>query len=251
MYILVLRSLMFVASRKRFFMLLAGHCMDENEKLILNSWEINAKLWTRAIRDKQIESRAIVTDAAIINAALQLNPQTFLDVGCGEGWLCHELFSQGIDGWGVDVCGNLIQAAKHSGDYRFLVCSYSDLEWQKFGNIRHFSCLICNFSILGQSALSEVAEAGLNLLENRGYLIVQTLHPLIACGEYPYQDGWRETSSQGIADELFHPAPWYFRTIESWIKEFHAWNYRLLKLQEPCHPKTNKPISIIFVFQRQ
>ncbi|MEH2041848.1 MAG: hypothetical protein V7L12_00740 [Nostoc sp.] len=23
--------------------------------------------------------------------------------------------------------------------------------------------------------------------------------------------------------------PWYFRTLESWINEFHAWNYRLLK----------------------
>ncbi|WP_267921732.1 hypothetical protein [Nostoc favosum] len=23
--------------------------------------------------------------------------------------------------------------------------------------------------------------------------------------------------------------PWYFRTLESWIDEFHTWNYRLLK----------------------
>ncbi|MEH2202946.1 MAG: hypothetical protein V7K53_02540 [Nostoc sp.] len=24
--------------------------------------------------------------------------------------------------------------------------------------------------------------------------------------------------------------PWYFRTLESWINEFHAWNYRSLPL---------------------
>ncbi|MEH2330017.1 hypothetical protein [Nostoc sp.] len=53
--------------------------MDENEKRILDSWQMNAKLWTQAIRNKQIESRAIATDAAIVKAITQLNPRTFLE----------------------------------------------------------------------------------------------------------------------------------------------------------------------------
>lgn len=34
--------------------------MDENEKRIFDSWQMNAKLWTQAIREQQIESRAIL-----------------------------------------------------------------------------------------------------------------------------------------------------------------------------------------------
>lgn len=225
--------------------------MDENEERLIDSWNNNAKSWTRVIRNKQIESRVLVTDSAILETVIELNPQTFLDVGCGEGWLCRELFSKGIDGWGVDASADLIEAARHYGDSRFLLSLYSDLTSHRFGDTVHFSCLICNFSILGQWDLAQIASAGRSLLEERGKIIVQTLHPIIACGEAAYVDGWRETSWQGIGDEAFDPAPWYFRTVESWIEEFHARNYRLLKLREPCHPATNKPMSIIFVFERQ
>ena len=225
--------------------------MDENEEQIIDSWNKNALSWTRVIREKQIESRVLVTEKAILETVIELNPITFLDVGCGEGWLCRELFSKGIDGWGVDASADLIEAARHSGDSRFKVSLYSDLLSPRFGDVTHFSCLICNFSILGQRDLAQIAEAGRSLLEAHGKIVVQTLHPIIAGGEAAYVDGWRETSWQEIGDEAFHPAPWYFRTVESWIKEFHDWNYRLLILREPCHPATKKPISIIFVFERQ
>jgi 2-polyprenyl-3-methyl-5-hydroxy-6-metoxy-1,4-benzoquinol methylase len=225
--------------------------MNENEERLIDSWNNNAKSWTRVIREKQIESRVLVTDLAILETVIELNPKTFLDVGCGEGWLCRELFSKGIEGWGVDASADLIEAARHEGDSRFLVSLYSDLTSHRFGDTVHFSCLICNFSILGQRDLAQIASAGLCLLEDRGKIIVQTLHPIIACGEAAYADGWRETSWQGIGDEAFHPAPWYFRTVESWIEGFHAENYRLLNLREPCHPATKKPISIIFVFERE
>lgn len=232
-------------------MLFERCCMDENEKRILDSWQMNAKLWTQAIRNQQIESRAIATDAAIVKAITQLNPRTFLDIGCGEGWLSRQLFSLGIDGWGVDFCADLIETAKDSGDSRFVVCSYSDLASQRFSTINYFSCLICNFSILGECALDEIAKAGHSLLEDKGKIVIQTLHPIIACGDSPYSNGWRETSWQPNADRPFYPTPWYFRTLESWIDEFHALNYRLLNLYEPSDPKTNKPISIIFVFERE
>ncbi len=74
------------------FLLFERRCMDENEKRILDSWQMNALLWTQAIREQQIESRAIVTDAAIVKVVSQLNPRTFLDIGCGEGWLSRQLF---------------------------------------------------------------------------------------------------------------------------------------------------------------
>lgn len=225
--------------------------MDENEQRLIDSWNNNATSWTRVIRNQQIESRVLVTNSAILETVIELNPKTFLDVGCGEGWLCRELFSKGIDGWGVDASAQLIEAARHEGDTRFLVSLYSDLTSHKFGDTVHFSCLICNFSILGQRDLAYIASAGHSMLEEQGKIIVQTLHPIITCGDAAYAPGWRETAWQGIGNETFHPAPWYFRTVESWIEGFHARNYRLLKLREPCHPATLKPISIIFVFERQ
>ncbi|MEW6490943.1 MAG: hypothetical protein AB1589_00095 [Cyanobacteriota bacterium] len=73
--------------------------MDENEQRLINSWNNNASSWTRVIRNQQIESRVLVTNSAILETVIELNPKTFLDVGCGEGWLCREFFSKGIEGW--------------------------------------------------------------------------------------------------------------------------------------------------------
>ncbi|AVH65810.1 class I SAM-dependent methyltransferase [Nostoc sp. 'Peltigera membranacea cyanobiont' N6] len=224
--------------------------MDKNEQRILHSWAVNAKPWTRVIHDQLLESRALVTDRAIVEAVVQLEPRTFLDIGCGEGWLCRELFCCGFDGWGVDGIAELVESARCFGDVRFVVSSYSDIPSQKFGSINKFDCFICNFSLLGERAIGEIAEAGKSLLEDKGKIIIQTLHPLMACGDSPYSDGWRESSWQGIQLEAFDPAPWYFRTIESWILEFHLRNYQLVKLIEPCHPKTKKPVSIVFIFEQ-
>jgi SAM-dependent methyltransferase len=138
--------------------------MDENEQRLLDSWNNNASSWTRVIRHQQIESRVLVTNSAILETVIELKPKTFLDVGCGEGWLCRELFSKGIDGWGVDASAELIEAARQEGDTRFLVSLYSDLTSHKFGDTVHFSCLICNFSILGKHDLADIASTGLCLL---------------------------------------------------------------------------------------
>lgn len=224
--------------------------MDKNEQKILHSWAVNAKPWTRVIRDQLLESRALVTDRAIVEAVVQLEPRMFLDIGCGEGWLCRELFCRGYDGWGVDGIAELVESARCFGDVRFVVSSYSDIPSQKFGSINKFDCFICNFSLLGERALEEIIQAGKSLLEDKGKIIIQTLHPLMACGDSSYSDGWRESSWQGIQLEAFDPAPWYFRTIESWILEFHLRNYQLVKLIEPCHPKTKKPVSIVFIFEQ-
>ncbi|MFW9263966.1 methyltransferase [Nostoc sp. KVJ20] len=225
--------------------------MDQNEQRILHSWVVNAKPWTRIVRDKLLESRVLVTDRAIVEAVVDFEPRTFLDIGCGEGWLCRELWDRGFNGWGVDAISNLIESARCMGDIRFVVSSYSDLPSQRFGSINQFSCFICNFSILGERALGEIAEAGQSMLESKGKIIIQTLHPHLVCGDSPYKSGWRETSWTGVGDGSCHPAPWYFRTVESWIAEFHLRNYQLLKLLEPSHPISKKPASIIFIFERQ
>jgi hypothetical protein len=68
----------------------------------------------------------------------------------------------------------------------------------------------------------------------------------IACGEGKYEDGWREGSWAGFSSEFTRPAPWYFRTIETWVALFAKKGFRVYNIYEPLHPKTNKPASIIF-----
>ncbi len=94
--------------------------MNENEQRLIDSWNNNAPSWTRVIRNQQIEGRVLVTNSAILETVIELKPKTFLDVGCGEGWLCRELFSKGIDGWGVDASAELIEAARQEEVYCFL-----------------------------------------------------------------------------------------------------------------------------------
>ncbi|HEY8683307.1 MAG TPA: class I SAM-dependent methyltransferase, partial [Rhodanobacter sp.] len=73
------------------------------------------------------------------------------------------------------------------------------------------------------------------------------LHPLTACGGQPYRDGWREGSWAGFTADFSDPAPWYFRTLESWVRLFSEHGLRLLELREPLHPQTRQPISLILM----
>ncbi|WP_229425268.1 hypothetical protein [Massilia sp. Se16.2.3] len=80
-----------------------------------------------------------------------------------------------------------------------------------------------------------------------GTLIVQTVHPLMACGDAPYLDGWRPGSWAGFSDAFRDAPPWYFRTLGSWVALFAGSGLRLTELHEPLHPDTGKPVSLLLV----
>jgi hypothetical protein len=82
-------------------------------------------------------------------------------------------------------------------------------------------------------------------LRGRGRLIIQTLQPLAACGDRPYQDGWREGSWQGFGSEFKDPAPWYFRTLEGWLCMLRRCGFELLELCEPTIPGASEPLSVL------
>lgn len=107
--------------------------------------------------------------------------------------------------------------------------------------------IVCNFGLLGKESVEGVFRAASSLLNSRGSFIVQTLHPVIACGDLPYRDGWREGSWVGFSTAFTDPAPWYFRTLEGWVKLFVDSGFRLREIREPLHPKTQKPASVIFI----
>jgi 2-polyprenyl-3-methyl-5-hydroxy-6-metoxy-1,4-benzoquinol methylase len=212
---------------------------------IIDSWGKNVSPWTTAVREGQIESRTLVTDQALIDAILSRAPHSVLDLGCGEGWLARALAAEGIDVVGVDVVPGLVEQARKAGGGEFRVASYEEIAAGKLQVSVDVS--VANFALLGKESVEGIFSATPALLNARGAFIVQTLHPLVACGDLPYLDGWRAGSWAGFDSAFTDPAPWYFRTLESWIKLFVGSGLRLLEVREPLHPQTRKPASVIFI----
>ncbi|WP_114241475.1 bifunctional 2-polyprenyl-6-hydroxyphenol methylase/3-demethylubiquinol 3-O-methyltransferase UbiG [Dyella sp. C9] len=215
-----------------------------DEAQILNAWLANAGPWERAVREGRIESRQLVTDRAIVEAVLARAPRRVIDLGCGEGWLAHALAAKGIEVIGVDAVPALIDAASvQGGDFR--VISYEQIA---AGALREQAdVVVCNFSLLGDASVSGLLAAVPGLLAPGGVLLVQTLHPLAVATDEPYSDGWRQGSWIGCGDGFGQPAPWYFRTLGSWLAAFATAGLQLHSLAEPVHPHTGRPASVIFM----
>lgn len=218
--------------------------MSDPEQQILDSWKVNAAPWTQAIRNQEIASRKLVTDAAIIAAIKARCPATVLDIGCGEGWLARRLAEQGMRVTGVDAIPALIDTASAAGGANYHLLSYQQLA---AGELRQrFDVLVCNFSLLGETSVEGLL-AGLHaMLSPGGRLMIQTLHPTAACGDQPYQDGWREGNWHGFSDAFSHPAPWYFRTLAGWLELFAHTGWQCERQIEPAY-QDGRLASVIFV----
>ena len=220
--------------------------LTNHEDDIIRSWHTNAQPWTRALDAQSIASRKLVTDQAVIDAVGSVAPARVLDVGCGEGWLARALCSQGIAVQGIDVVPELIAAAQRQGGGNFALCAYADLaaEGARYGL---FDAAVCNFSLLGQESVEALLGALRTQLRPGGHLIVQTLHPLAACGDLPYEDGWRAGTWAGFSADFRDPAPWYFRTLASWYAMLRRLRYELVEYHEPTARGATAPSSAIFI----
>jgi 2-polyprenyl-3-methyl-5-hydroxy-6-metoxy-1,4-benzoquinol methylase len=224
-----------------------GDCMNSdllNEARIIDSWDKNAAEWARVVQGRRIESRHLVTDQAIIDAVTRRFPHSVLDIGCGEGWLARALIASGVAVLGVDAIPSLVDCAKRSGAGDFEVLSFEEIA---AGELKHSADVaVCNFSLFGKTSVERLFSAVPSILTGRGTLIVQTLHPMVARGGLPYRDGWRD-GSWGTQGKFTSPAPWYFRTLASWISLFSKSGLQLLEVLEPLHPITHIPASVLFV----
>lgn len=214
---------------------------------VIDSWHKNTKPWTNAVRGDQIESRRLVTNLAIVDAVLSRSPTRVLDIGCGEGWLVRALSERGIDATGIDVVPSLIAEATAAGGGNFSVASYEDIAAGSYRD--EVDVVVANFALIGGEAVDQLIHHVPSLLVPAGALVVQTLHPVVASGDTPYVDGWRSGSWTGFSAEFTDPAPWYFRTIGSWLRLFETAGLPLVEMREPLHPVTQRPASIIYIAQ--
>ena len=216
-----------------------------SDEQIVKSWHKNVRPWVAAIRDGEIESRLLVTNKAIVDTIVERKPSAVLDVGCGEAWLVRQLCERGIDALGVDVVPEFTVLSEKQGIGRFRILSYEDVSLDKLNET--FDVVVCNFSLLGHGSVNHLFQKIPSLLNKGGAFIVQTIHPMFASEEEKYKDGWREGSWSGFSDEFVDPAPWYFRTVESWQALFSENGFASLEIIEPMNPNSKIPASIIFV----
>lgn len=221
----------------------AGDAM--NDAQIIARWVDSSAPWTLAVREGRIASRLQVTNAAMVEAVRARSPRSVFDIGCGEGWLARALAAHGIDVRGIDAVPALVESARQAGAGRFSTMSYEALA--DHGIDERFDVCVCNFSLLGERATNRLIDAIPTMLNPGGALIVQTLHPWLACGDAAYSDGWREGSWRGIEGDFGEPAPWYFRTLQGWMQLFACAGLRIDALHEPSDPQASLPLSLILI----
>ncbi len=196
------------------------------------------------MREGQIPSRRAGTDAAVCSVVLLANPKHVLDVGCGEGWLARALTPRGCQVIGVDASPELIASARALGGGRFEVMSYAEL-----GSTAHtlggpFDVAVCNFSLLGEDIMF-VLRAIRDLIRWNGWLVIQTVHPWMACGDAPYVDGWRTETFEGFGSQFPAAMPWYFRTAGSWWRAIIESGFTVERWEEPLDPISQRPLSLV------
>ncbi|MEO5902718.1 MAG: class I SAM-dependent methyltransferase [Gemmatimonadaceae bacterium] len=212
---------------------------------VLDSWEHNAVQWTSAVRENRIESRSLVTNQAIIDAILSRSPSTLLDIGCGEGWLVRALGELGVSGIGLDAVPALIEQAARTGGGDFRVMSYEQIANGEL-DVR-VDCAVANFSLIGKEAVDALISTVPKLLAPGGSFVIQTLHPRTDMGGLAYEDGWRTGNWTGFSSDFSDPAPWYFRTMETWTDLIQETGCRVFEVREPLHPYTKELASAVFI----
>lgn len=211
--------------------------MTDPRQLMMQSWRTNAEAWTQAVRNRVIESRRLATDAAILNAVIQLSPASVLDIGCGEGWLCRALAQYQIDTVGIDASPELIEQANAFGG-EFYVGTYSALP--DFG--KRFDVIVCNFSLL-EEALNVVIQQFSRLLHQNGTLLIQTVHPSSISDAKT--EGWRVENFAGFGSDFPQPMPWYFRQTDSWLALLTENRFMVNGVLEIVHPTTQQSLSLL------
>ena len=217
-----------------------------DDEAVLAAWRRNAAPWTRTVRAGGIESRRLVTDRAIVDAVLRQAPRQVLDLGCGEGWLARAPRPPGVDHPGPPAAPHRGVAAPAPGTgEHYLSLSYAQIAQGALD--ARYDLAVCNFSLIGEHDVEALLGALPGLLHEDGHAIVQTLHPLSAGTGLPYADGWRAGSWAGCEGDFADPAPWYFRTLGGWFAVFERCGLRVVELEEPIHPGSGQPASLILI----
>lgn len=216
--------------------------------VILESWQANADAWIQTIAAQEIESRKLVTNAAIVAILEQWAAPPLLDLGCGEGWLARTMGTKGWAVTGTDGVEALVQHARSLGNEVYEQYSYEEfINLSASARVGKHQSVVINFALLDKENTEQLLATLHHYLLPQGRLFIQTLHPMQAGGTAPYTDGWRDGSWGPMARPFVQPYAWYYRTMAGWVSLLHHSGYQLVHMAEPLHPHTKMPASLILV----
>ncbi len=220
--------------------------VKKSESDIIKSWQKNGSQWIRTIEDDLIQSRKFATNLAIIKTIVEIAPDTVLDVGCGEGWLCRSLSAREIKCTGIDGVADLIEYANNNGGGEFIKATYEELIEGQVKLKSKFELIVFNFSLFGETNTVDLLKLIKSNLTENGQILVQTIHPE---NEAIKKKG---NSSQWMTENWDNckldctSFNWYFRTQADWEKAFEKADLRLKSIETVALPGTTTPFSIIF-----
>lgn len=220
----------------------------ERNKAIKASWDRNAGLWVRAVRDGLIASRRAGTDQAILDVIASRKPERLLDVGCGEGWLLRRARAMtGCTGVGFDGCPALIEAARHADPQgRYEIATYDDIiaGTDSLGN--NFDIIVCNYGLFEEN-IAPLLEALRRRLTPPGALAIQTLHPGRQDIGQAAAGAWQVEDFAAFQNPGWEPMPWYARSHANWLHTLRGAGLRVTSRIEPRANPESDPLSLILV----
>lgn len=221
-----------------------------NNADILNSWKRNAKEWNFIIESQSIPSRKY-TDSAILETILGLGLKKVADLGCGEGWLCREMTKNQIEATGFDATEMLIKLAKEKGNSNFYQLDFQDILRGHPLQNAPFDGAVFNFSIYQKDDVELLFKEVLGNLNNKGVLLIQTLHPFYLMENgFGYRSQWLSDSWKGLPGNFEDGHLWYARTIEDWTDLIAEVPNSTFKIKEVVNDK-DKPISLQLILEKK
>lgn len=209
------------------------------------TWDANATAWTEAVRAGRIESRRVATDAAIVAACERQLPGPLLDLGCGEGWLLAALADRGATALhGVDTSAALVAAVPVRAGVTAEACTYETLVADPARCAGPWRVIVANFALLAADVAPLLAALRARLAPD-GVVLIQTVHPWAALGDGRYESGWREETWSAFGGAFREPMPWYYRTLADWTRALGAAGLAVDSIEEPIHPTTGRPLSLL------
>jgi 2-polyprenyl-3-methyl-5-hydroxy-6-metoxy-1,4-benzoquinol methylase len=223
--------------------------MNESAKIV-QSWEANAANWILTVQNKELESRRVATNKAIVDAVLDYRPKKVLDLGCGEGWLSRTLRKNGLEVYGTDAIKALLEEAIAKDGEWYWQYSYEQIIAGEHSLPAPFDAIVINFALFDKELTEELIATLPSLLTDDGLLFIQTLHHLQLEDEEQQQSGWKEENWGGMKREYVMPYRWYYRTLFDWAALYRKSAFWTADLREILHPRTERHLSMIFILTK-
>lgn len=218
------------------------------ETEIIHSWDHNARGWKKLIEQDSIESRRLVTNEAIVKVLSALPLKNLLDLGCGEGWLIRRMEALGLPCYGVDGSSTMIRLAQMKGQGHYQCLSYSEIIEGAQMEGSPFDAIVLNFALFDKDSTAPLLASLQQHMTAQGKLIIQSLHPNAVHAFEPSH--WKPDVWDDLPGNFSQTHPWYHRSMADWKMLFSGSGFYIKAMHEPEHPRTQLPVSVIFVLEK-